>query len=153
MSASMDIRDAIATALEAGLTLSCPILKKKDAGAEKDLMSLIETTTAELGICAFVCPPLPRSFMQGNPFVFFDGAVVRVRVVEYPLLNMLGFDGYELVDDIALCLHWHELGGLLAHPMQLAERPVELVEDAEKRIFDVVFEMQYQINKVTTEEL
>jgi len=161
MSASSDIQGKVATLLAAEGALpvrgfivpvpkdqsapepGLPIIKRRD----KELVSEIEMAANQFGICLHVMPPLPTHFLQGNPFVFYDHAEIRVRILEFTQLNASGVDGYELLDAIGLALHWQTtLDGMLAHPLQLAARPQEMVEDKEKRIIDVVFDAQYQIN-------
>ena len=109
------------------------------------------------GICIFVMPPLPTSAMQGVPFVFFDGYEIRVRIIELPALNSSGADAYELIDAVSLALHWQNPDAMLAHPLELSRRPVEMVEGAASapgfehdgkfiRIADVIFNAVLQIN-------
>lgn len=146
MSASRDIRDAVAQLLEERLKYDVKVVRKDDSGIDKNFETMIEEALEQFKICVFVLPPLPKRFMQGNPFIFFESAQIRVRVVEFPLLHCADFDGYDVVEAIALALNWINPGQLLGHPMQLAQTPVEMVEDPEKRIFDVIFEFPYQLN-------
>ena len=103
----------------------------------------------QASLCVYVMPPLPTRAMQGVPFVFFEAAEIRVRVIEQPQTNATGADAYDLVDDIAAALHWQpreegtQLGAILAHPLQLATRPTAMVEDPNTRIIDVIFEATY----------
>ena len=91
-------------------------------------------------------PPLPKRALQAEqPFVFFDSAEVRVRIIEQPALNQTGADAYDLVDAVALALHWSNPGEMLAHPLMLAEQPVAVVADKEERVLEVIFEAQYQL--------
>jgi hypothetical protein len=60
---------------------------------------------------------------------------VRVQIVEMPELNRDGeADLYDLIDAVALALHWQPkaedspLAGMLAHPLYLAARPLEVAE-------------------------
>jgi hypothetical protein len=57
-------------------------------------------------------PPLPTSALQGNPFVFFDRAEVRVRILEKPAVNKTAADAYDLLDDVAAALQWQPHRGL-----------------------------------------
>jgi hypothetical protein len=145
MSASADIQEAIAPLIEAGLSVPIPVLRLRP----KEIISDIEMAIASHGICIQILPPLPTKFMQGNSFIFFEGAEIRVRVWEYPQLNNTNLDGYEAVDEICLALHWamplKDSVAILAHPLQLAARPVEMADDPDKRIFEVIFEAQYQL--------
>ena len=47
----------------------------------------------------------------------------------------------------ATALHWQNIPGILAHPLFIASRPCEMVEDARARIIDVIFTAVYQINQ------
>jgi hypothetical protein len=115
------------------------------------------------GLCIFVMPPVPTSAVQGVSFVFFDGYEVRVRIIELPQMNTTGADTYGLIDAVALALHWqpkaqdNPLAGILAHPLQIARRPVEMIEGTASaagmpydgkflRVADVVFNAVLQIN-------
>ena len=119
------------------------------ARREKELKSDVEAAAAQAGICVWVMPPLPTHALQAEqPFVFFDRAEIRVRIVEQPALNQTGADAYDLVDAVALALHWTNPGGILAHPLMLGEKPVARVEDKDERILEVIFEAQYQLNGV-----
>ncbi|MEO7933205.1 MAG: hypothetical protein ABIT76_08620 [Chthoniobacterales bacterium] len=178
MSAPIDLQTAVLAILSASLSTAVPVLEVKP----KDLVSRLEMAAQDFGVAIHSLPPLPTHFLQGNPFVFFDKAEIRVRVTEWPDMNTKFPDGYELCDEVAMALHWQPfnklnaavqelmtggmeidaanaaaranvglapwwaLSDLLAHPLQLASRPIEMVEDKEKRIFDVIFEAQYQIN-------
>ena len=91
-----------------------------------------------------------EAHLQGNPFVFFDTeAEIRVRIVEQPAMNESGADAYDLVDDVAKALHWQPrtegtaLGAILAHPLQLASQPTEMIADPQARIIEVIFEAIY----------
>ena len=147
MSASVDLQDAIIELLgqSGALRVNVPIvsLRTKELGKE------IEAATANKGLCIYVMPPLPTSALQGNPFVFFDKAEIRVRIVEQPAMNETGADAYDLVDDVANALHWQPrtegtaLGAILAHPLQLASRPTEMIADPQARIIEVIFEATY----------
>lgn len=121
------------------------------ARREKDAANDIDAAVAAIGCAVYVMPPLPQRALQGAPFVFFERAEVRVRVIENPLLNESGSDGYELAEMIALALHNQNPGGLLAEPMGLAETPVELAEDDGARVMDVVFGCAFQLDQEETE--
>lgn len=144
MSASQDLQLACADLLKVGIigTSKLPLLARR----QKEIVSDIEAAVASFGICIYVMPPFPTRAMQGVPFVFFEGAELRVRILEYPDLNTSGADGYELIDAVAIALHWMNPGGILAHPLELASRPVEMVEDKEKRVIDIIFNATFQLN-------
>lgn len=162
MSASADLQSAIAALLEVSgaLPISAPVIRRR----EKEMASDIDAGLAvQTGICLFVMPPVATSALQGVPFVFFDRYEVRVRIIELPQMNTAGADTYELIDAVALALHWQPksqgspLAGMLAHPLQIASRPVEMIEGAASapgfaydgkflRIADVVFNAVLQIN-------
>lgn len=166
MNASADLQDAIAALLEApgALPIAAPVIRRR----EKEMASDIDAGLAvQNGICLFVMPPVPTSAVQGVSFVFFDGYEVRVRIIEMPQLNTAGTDSYELIDAVALALHWQPrvqespLTAMLAHPLQLARRPVEMIEGSAAapgfaydgkflRIADVVFNAVLQINPPTS---
>jgi len=149
MSASADLQEAIVELLgmPGALRVNVPLVSRRT----KELAGDIEAAAANQGLCIFVMPPLPTSALQGNPFVLFDQAEVRVRIVEQPAMNQTGADAYDLVDDVASALHWQpkaegtKLGAILAHPLQLAERPCEMVEDPQARIIEVIFEAVYEL--------
>jgi len=147
MSASSDLQAAIVELLSqpGALRVAVPLVARRT----KELAGEIEAAAANKGLCVFVMPPLPTSALQGNPFVFFDKAEIRVRIVEQPAMNQTGADAYDLVDDVANALHWQPrsedaaLGAILAHPLQLASRPCEMIDDPQARIIEVVFEAIY----------
>jgi hypothetical protein len=153
MSASADLQDAIIELLgqPGALRVNIPLVARRT----KDLAREIEAAAANHGLCIWVMPPLPTSALQGNPFVFFDKAEIRIRVVEQPAMNDTGADAYDLIDDIANALQWQpkeegtKLGAILAHPLQLASRPCEMVEDPTYRFIDVVFEAAYGLQPAT----
>jgi hypothetical protein len=144
MSASADLQTAIheLLGLPGALRVAVPIVERRT----KDLASDIEAAAASQGLCVLIMPPLPTGAEQGVPFVFFNRAEVRVRIMEQPAMNTTGADAYDLVDDVATALHWQPkaegtaLGAIVAHPLQLAEHPVEMVDDPQYRIIDVFFE-------------
>lgn len=147
MSASADLQDAIIELLgqPGALRVNVPVVSRRTKELDKE----IEAAAANKGLCIYVMPPLPTSALQGNPFVFFDKAEIRVRIVEQPALNETGADAYDLVDDVANALHWQPraegtaLGAILAHPLQLATRPAEMIADPQARIIEVIFEAVY----------
>lgn len=162
MNASADIQSAIAALLEApgALPVAAPVLKRREKEMASDLDAGAAVTN---GLCIFVMPPVPTSAVQGVSFVFFDGYEVRVRIIELPQMNTTGVDTYELIDAVALALHWqpkaqdNPLAGILAHPLQIARRPVEMIEGTASaagmpydgkflRVADVVFNAVLQIN-------
>lgn len=149
MSAANDIRAGIADLLAAALP-GVAVVCKRDKKAEIDVAAAVEEALGGAGICVQVLPPLPTRAVQGTSFLFFEGAEVRVRVWECPQMNAGPHDAESLAEAVAEALHWSNPGGALAHPLQIAERPCEMMEDSEKRVIDVIFDAQYQINR--TEE-
>ena len=166
MTACTDLQDRIARALEApgALPVDVPVVRWR----KKDVRSDMEATlAAQKGLCLFVPVPVPTSAMQGTPFVFFDGFECRVQIVEMPNVNSDGpADLYDLIEYVALALHWQPkspdspLAGILAHPLYLAARPVETAEgivavpgfehDGQViRAADVIFNAVLQINQQT----
>ncbi len=164
MNASRDLQDRIARTLEApgALPVDVPVVRwrRKDAASDNEA-----TLAASKGLCLFVPMPVPTSALQGTPFVFFDGFECRVQVVEMPDMNRdSGADLYDLIEAVALALHWQPktiedpLYGMLAHPLHLAARPVETAEGVVavpgfehngQAILgaDVIFNAVLQINK------
>lgn len=98
-----------------------------------------------------ILPPQMDRAMQGVPFVFFERATIRVRIVEQPALNDLGVTAFDLMEDIANALHWEPrtptspLASILSHPLQIAEKPTELISDPTYRIIDVIFEATFEL--------
>ncbi len=160
MSSSSALQDAIVRVLSAAVALPVVAWRRKDE--ESDMEA---TAAVQRGLCLFVPMPVPTSAMQGTPDVFFDGYEVRVQIVEMPALNRRGpADLYDMIDAVALALHWQPkaktspLYGILAHPLTLAPRPVETAEGVvavpgfehngeEIRGADVIFNAVIQINK------
>jgi hypothetical protein len=179
MSASADLQQAIVDLLgqEGMIRLPVPIIGRQTKRLADEIKAAVAKKSS---LCVWVMPPLPTSALQGNPFVFFDKAELRVRIVEQPQTNNTGADAYDLIDDIANSLQWmpqrqiqavvtdymtaqnvdqttalaalradasygpqFKLLDMLAHPLQLAPRPTEMVEDPETRIVDVIFEAVY----------
>ena len=156
MNSSTDLQEAIAALLEASgaLPSSASVVRRKEKDVTNDMAA---SEAVQNGLCVFAMPPLPTSALEGVPFVFFDGYEIRVRIIELPSMNSTGMDAYALIDAIALALHWKNPGGLLAQPLMLARRPVEMVEGAASapgfahdgqflRIVDVIFNAVLQIN-------
>lgn len=166
MTAAVDLQDRIAATLELPGVLpeGMPVVRWR----KKDLRSDNEATmAAQRGLCIFVPVPVPTSAMQGTPFVFFDGWECRVQIVEMPEVNRdAGADLFDLIEMVALGLHWQPksvdapLAGILAHPLYLASRPVEVAEgvvdvpgfEHDKQAIrgaDVIFNAAMQINPST----
>jgi hypothetical protein len=147
MSASSDLQLAIEQLLAApnALRVAVPVVKRrtKEIGAE------IEAAAANHGLCIYVMAPLPMQVTEGAAVVFIEAAEIRVRIVEQPALNTTGADAYDLVDDVMTGLHWQPFAPILAHPLQLATKPAEMVEDPRTRIIDVIFHATYQLNQTT----
>jgi hypothetical protein len=157
------LQEAIAKSLEApgALPVAVPVVRWRRKDAESDMEASL---AAQSGICVFVLPPVPTSAMQGSPVVFFDEMEVRVQIVEMPEMNRGGaVDLYDMISHVALALHWQPktaespLAGMLAHPLYLARRPVEVAEGIVEvpgfegngqaiRGADVIFQAAMQIN-------
>lgn len=127
------------------LRVQVPVLCRR----ENETSSDIDAAIAQQTLCVLLMPPFPTRAMQGVPFVFYEGAELRARIVEQPKLNSTGADAYDLADDVALALHWTNPGGVLAHPLELAHQPFKVVEDSGTRIIEVIFNAQFQINPVS----
>jgi hypothetical protein len=134
MTSGKDLQEKVALTLELPAVLpdGLPVVRwrKKDMRSTNDM-----TVAITRGLAVIVPVPVPTSAMQGHPNVFFDGYEVAVQIVEMPEVNRDGdFDLYDLIDLICLGLHWQPksaeapLAGMLAHPLYLAQRPVEMAE-------------------------
>lgn len=134
MNTSAKLQDCICRALtNSGLMpAGLPVVAWRSKDAESDMNA---TLAAQKGLCIYVPMPLPTHCLQHAQEVFFDAYEVRVQIVELPDQNRGGVaDLYDLLDAVALALHWQPksvespLAGILAHPLMLAERPVEMAE-------------------------
>lgn len=134
MNTSADLQDRVVRSLRApgAIGVELPIVPWRKKDQESDMEA---TVAVQQGLCIFVPMPVPTHALQGSPVVFFDGYEVRVQIVELPDVNRGGAaDLYDLIDQVALALHWQPkspespLAGMLAHPLYLAERPVEIAE-------------------------
>jgi hypothetical protein len=164
MTTCADLQNRIAQVLEApgAMPVTVPVVRWR----KKDMKSDMEATlAAQQGLCIFVPMPVPTSAMQGTPFVFFDGFECRVQIVEMPEVNRDNqADLYDLIEYVALALHWQPksvdspLAGILAHPLYLSHRPVETAEGVVAvpgfehdgqviRGADVIFNAVLQINQ------
>ena len=112
-----------------------PVLARKDF----DQGSEIENSGHP--ILVQVQPPRPARALQGYDEVFWEGWEVRVKILEEPSVNLGDVDAYDLVEDVMTALHWSRPGGeaFLAYPLQLAARPVVMMDDLNKREIDVIF--------------
>lgn len=140
LSAMADLQAAVVAQLALGLEDSgVPIIGARD----KDLGSRIEQAGHPLSVK--VRPPLPTRAMQGNDEVFFEAAEVRVCITELPALNVLPIDAYDVIETVALSLHWQRFAGLLGHPLQIETTPTAVKEDPEgsKREIDVIFKATF----------
>ena len=164
MTACTDLQDRIARALQetGALPVSVPVVQWRKRDMQSDMEASL---AAQSGLCLFVPVPVPTRAMQGTPFVFFDGFECRVQIVELPNVNSGGVaDLYDMIEYVALALHWQPkdlfspLAGILAHPLSLAERPVEVAEGIVAvpgfehngqviRGADVIFNAVLQINE------
>jgi hypothetical protein len=158
MSAASDLQEFVAQALEAQgvLPVNAPVIRR----LEKDLENDIQAGAAvQNGLSVLVMRPIPTSAITGISKLFFDGYQVRVRLVEIPSMNNKGPDIYEMMDAVFLGLHWTNPGGMLAHPLMVDRRPVDVVEGAVAapgfehdgkfiRILDCLFKAVLQLNKV-----
>lgn len=156
MSASSDLQAAIEMLLKTPRTIAgdgstlpepidppgCPILRRRP----KELQSDIEEAILRQTLGIYIQPPLGSRAMTNVPYLFFENYEVRIRVVEQPKLNDTGSDAYETAETVALLLQWTNPGGMLAVPMQIAGRPMEMIEDPKYRVIDVIFVAVLQIN-------
>jgi hypothetical protein len=121
---------------------SLEVLVRKSKEIENDISAVMD----RIGVCIYVMPVLPRRVSEGADFIFFEEAEVRVRIIENTLVNDTGLDIYELMAQVALCLHGKNPGDLLADNLRLATTPIEGVEDPEAAVFDVLFTAAFQLN-------
>jgi hypothetical protein len=114
----------------------------------KSLANDVAAAVASHGLCINVLPPLPTRANQGAPFVFFEAATVRVRVLEKPSISSrYGCDCWDIIDDVATALHWQNFP-MLSHPLQLAPKPTEIFAEAiQERAYDVLFIATYGISR------
>lgn len=141
MSVCTELQNAVTALLQT--KLECPVLARRD----KELKNDIEAAVSKHGLCVWVMPPLPTHALQAEqPFVFFDGAEIRVRIMEETALNQTGTDVYDAAEAVAVALHWSNPGGILAHPLMLGARPVAVIEEKSGRTLEVIFEAQYQLS-------
>jgi hypothetical protein len=157
-----DLQGRIVQVLAGALSVAVPVLPCR----RRDMRSNMEVTLAvQQGLCVVVPMPVPTHALQGAPMVFFDGCEARVQIIELPEVNREGaVDLYDLIEEVALALHWQPrsaespLAGMLAHPLTLAERPVEMAEGVVEvpgwersgdviRSADIVFNAVLQINE------
>lgn len=164
MNASADLQERIALVLEGpgALPAGVPVVRWRRKDARSDMEA---AEAAQRGLCVYVPVPVPTSALQGTPSVFFDGFECRVQIIEMPEVNRGGAaDLYDVMYAVAAALHWQPkaedspLAGMLAHPLHLAARPVEMLEgmaavpgferdSAFIRAADVIFNAVLQINE------
>ncbi len=118
----------------------------------KDMAQRVEGAAAARELAIYVWPVLPVRIVQGVPFVFVEKGEARVTIIEQPQINTRSADAYDLVDDVMHALHWQAFANVLAHPLQLAEKPTEMIWEpgtrfqglaANTRMIDVIFEATY----------
>ena len=112
MSAATDLQTAVAGCLRRPGSLRVPaeILCRRP----HELASEVAAAAAGAGLTLEVQPVLPLRALQGVPFVFFEAAEVRVRILETTALNETGADAYDLLDDVANALQGQPQRGLQA---------------------------------------
>lgn len=134
MSAAKDLQSRIhkTLLLPGSLSIDIPIVSWRKKNTESNMEA---TIAAQTGRCIYVLTPVPTSAMQGASFVFFDGFECRVQIVEFPDVPQGDdIDLSDLIEEVALALHWQPksvtspLYGILAHPLSLAPRPVDITE-------------------------
>ena len=103
----------------------------------------LETVLAGLAIGVYVLPVLPVAPVEGAPFLFFQRAEVRVRVIENRKLNSTGSDAYEVAEAVCLALQGSNPGDILAAPLEVAN--FELNEDAVGISLDCIFHAAFGI--------
>ncbi len=151
MSDIPELQDLIAAKLgqSGSLRVEVPILARMSGDYAND----VNAAASNAGLVIFVMPEVPLSALQGVPFVFFDKAEVRVRIIEKVGLNPFEVTAYQLIRDIALALHWQPFPEMLSHPLYLAPKPVDWVEGrvtnevVTTRIVDVIFIAVYGMQR------
>jgi len=108
------------------------------------ILNDLETVLAGLAIGVYVLPILPVAPIQGAPFIFFQRAEVRVRVIENRKLNATGVDAYQVAEAVCLALQGSNPGDILAAPLEVAT--FELNEDAQGISLDCIFHAAFQLN-------
>jgi hypothetical protein len=109
-----------------------------------------------MGICIHVLPVLPTKKEPGTEgIILYTGAQVIVRVYEIMALNTSGVSGYDVIEEVAIALHWSNPGTLLNYPLEQSDKPVQQADIPayemdgkqypQSRIFDVLFNAVYQI--------
>lgn len=141
MSASADLQNHCVRLLTPALPPEVRVLHRRPKEPANDF----EVALADQTICVYILPPFALSALQGSPALFFDKYEVRCRVLEQPALNDTGLDAWDVAERIALTLHWQMIPGMLAHPLYIAPRPMEMVEDPQRRAIDVIFYAQIEL--------
>jgi hypothetical protein len=131
MSAASDLQEGIAALLEGALPDGQMVIRR----VEKDLENDLKTGNAlQKGAGILVMMPVPASAVPNVKFVFIDKYECRVRLVEVPMLNRSGRNIWETMEAVMTALHWtnpladRTEAAVLAHPLMLDARPVEVVE-------------------------
>lgn len=102
-----------------------------------EILNNLEARLAALAICAYVMPVLPADPLDGAPFVFFQKAEVRIRVIENRKLNDTDLDAYQAAEGVCLALQGSNPGGILSAPLEVSN--FELNEDANGISLDCIF--------------
>ncbi|MEI6491587.1 MAG: hypothetical protein WCO94_03480 [Verrucomicrobiota bacterium] len=134
MSALGKMPDDVKTLLDgSGLLPQLPVIVREKG----EILNDLEARLAALAICVFIMPVLPVAPLAGAPFVFFERAEVRVRVIENRKLNATGLDAYEVAEGVCLALQGKNPGDILSAPLELST--FELNEDDKGVSLDCVF--------------
>lgn len=132
------LQDAALAWLQSGAEFTrVPIIGRRKGTIVND----IEAAIAAIGACIYVMPGLPIHFLDSS--LTADRYELRVRVIEEPAINQALPDAYELVELVARRMWGKDFPAInLRNPLVWPEsgRPVEPVSDAERVIYDVIFE-------------
>lgn len=145
MSRFTEIQKTLAATLSAhpGFPAKLQIIARR----EKEVANDIESALGKHGICLYVMPPIPKQAVRTlNHIVFFERSELRIRIIEQPKINSSGFDAWEAMEQVIIALQGLNPDDTFAEPLNLADRPVDAVEDQTTRCYDVLFNAAFQLN-------
>ena len=110
-----------------------------------EILNDLEARLSALGICIYIMPVLPAAPLEGAPFVFFQRAEIRVRVIENRKLNATDLDAYQIAEAVCLALQGANPSGLLSAPLEVSN--FELNEDEKGISLDCIFHAAFGLEK------
>jgi len=116
-----------------GLLPSLPVIVRERGQILNDLEAIL----LGLAIGVYILPVLPSAPVEGAPFLFFQRAEVRVRIVENRKLNSTDVDAYQVAEAVCLALQGSNPGDVLSAPLEVSN--FELNEDANGISLDCIF--------------